>query len=78
MFRTLKYFLLSKNYFNLVNFINKRINKNITKGQTKEIGFSDDDPKNVDYILSHFALRDQQGRFRKGGKRIKVKYTGTH
>jgi len=56
----------------------KRINKNITKGQTREIGFSDDDPKNVDYILSHFALRDQQGRFRKGGKRIKVKYTGTH
>jgi hypothetical protein len=56
----------------------KRINKNITKGQTREIGFSDDDPKNVDYILSHFALRDQRGRFRKGGKKIKVKYTGQH
>ena len=68
----------------LTRFINhvdkqvKRINKNITKGQTKEIGFSDDDPKNVDYILSHFALRDQQGRFRKGGKKIKVIFTGQH
>lgn len=66
----------------LTKFINhvdeqiKKINKNIVKGKTREIGFSDDDPKNVDYILSHFALRDQQGRFRKGGKKIKVKFTG--
>ena len=67
-----------KRFINHVDKQVKRINKNITKGQTKEIGFSDDDPKNVDYILSHFALRDQQGRFRKGGKKIKVIFTGQH
>jgi hypothetical protein len=29
-------------------------------------------------MIAHFGIRDFKGRFKKGGRRVKIKYTGQH
>jgi hypothetical protein len=63
-------------FIEYVNKEAKRIRKHATKGAKINIGFSDDDKKNIEAMIAHFGLRDTKGKFRKGGRRLKFKYTG--
>jgi hypothetical protein len=66
---------------NFVEYVNKlaaRIRKHAIKGTKLSIGFSDDDKKNIDAMIANFGLREPTGRFRKGGRNIRIKYTGQH
>lgn len=55
----------------------RRIRKHAVKGARIRIGFSDDDKKNIELMIAHFNPRDTRGRFKKG-RRVRIKYTGTH
>jgi len=64
---------------NFIEYVNKqaqRIKKHAVKGSKIKIGFSDDDKKNIDTMIAHFGLRDFRGRFKKGGRKVKIKHTG--
>ena len=66
---------------NFIEYVNKQakgIKKHAVKGAKINIGFSDDDKKNIDTMIAHFGIRDFKGRFKKGGRRVKIKYTGQH
>lgn len=65
------------NFIEKVHLEAKRIRKHAVKGAKIKIGFSDDDKKNIDLMIAHFGERDTRGRFTKG-RRVKIKYTGTH
>ena len=66
------------NFVEYVNRLAARIRKHAIKGTKLSIGFSDDDKKNIETMIANFGLRDERGRFRKGGKRIKFKLTSQH
>jgi len=55
----------------------KKIRKHAVKGAKIKVGFSDDDKKNIELMIAHFNPRDAAGRFKKG-RRVRIKYTGTH
>lgn len=60
-----------------VNREAKSIRKHATKGAKIQIGFSDDDKKNIETMIAHFGAREKTGKFKKGGKQsLKIKYTG--
>jgi len=66
------------NFIEYVNKEAKRVKKHAVKGTKIKIGFSDDDKKNIETMIANFGLREPTGRFRKGGRNIRIKYTGQH
>jgi hypothetical protein len=66
------------NFIEYVNKEAKRVKKHAVKGTKIKIGFSDDDKKNIETMIANFGLRDATGRYRKGGRNIRIKYTGQH
>ncbi len=66
-----------KEFIDYVNEEAKRIRKHAVKGSKIQIGFSDDDKKNIETMITHFAGREPSGKFKKGGKQsLRIKYTG--
>ena len=64
-------------FIEYVNVQAKSIRKHATKGAKIQIGFSDDDKKNIETMIAHFGAREGSGKFKKGGKQsLKIKYTG--
>jgi hypothetical protein len=64
-------------FIEYVNVQPKSIRKHATKGAKIQIGFSDDDKKNIETMIAHFGAREGSGKFKKGGKQsLKIKYTG--
>ena len=64
------------NFVEYVKRLARKIKKHATEGTKLSIGFSDDDKKNIDAMIANFGLREPTGRFRKGGRNIRIKYTG--
>ena len=66
-----------KKFISYVNVEAKRVKKDAQKGSKIQIGFSDDDPKNIETMIAHFGSRDEKGRFKSGRPQsLKIKYTG--
>jgi len=64
-------------FIEYVNTQAKSIRKHASKGAKIQIGFSDDDQKNIETMIANFGSREKGGKFKKGGKQsLKIKYTG--
>jgi hypothetical protein len=65
------------NFIQYVNTEVKKVKKHAQKGSKIKIGFSDDDFKNIEAMISHFGSRDEKGKFKAGRPQsLKIKYTG--
>jgi hypothetical protein len=65
------------NFIAYVNIEAKRVKKDAQKGSKIQIGFSDDDYKNIETMIAHFGSRDEKGRFKAGRPQsLLIKYTG--
>ena len=55
----------------------KQVRKHAKKGAKTSVGFSDDDHRNIEAMISHFGSRDEKGKFKAGRpQRLKLRYTG--